>query len=371
MKRIIFIALTCILQHTAIQARVSYFTSQLKHLAKVIGLDETQLHEGYNYPEISQERFCVHMRGDSVIDHLGHSIFSEDMKKLDNRVVMEFLERYLLQLKYPMAPKTTSMMLRDDDVKIERGSLAKADQLTTSDSYTCNYELMRYRAAWSRNGKELLAISFPGEFELLRGITIIEAERMLENEARRTDAPNSQRILTDPHMLDSTAAEGCYVMRGGFYLNKLLTDDRYYQETKPGTFSLLLTSDHPAESAANLMLCQEISGKRQLDITERLYGFKKKTFSLPLSQWLAFCHHAGCRLYFGVQKISAGSIKATVIAVNDTENYNHVLTAEIPLSTLDDDEGKVSAHLSCYLPMHNVRNLFGQDKTSRKKKLSL
>ena len=222
-----------------------------------------------------------------------------------------------------------------------------------------------------RNGKELLAISFPGEFELLRGITIIEAERMLENEARRTDAPNSQRILTDPHMLDSTAAEGCYVMRGGFYLNKLLTDDRYYQETKPGTFSLLLTSDHPAESAANLMLCQEISGKRQLDITERLYGFKKKTFSLPLSQWLAFCHHAGCRLYFGVQKISAGSIKATVIAVNDTENYNHVLTAEIPLSTLDDDEGKVSAHLSCYLPMHNVRNLFGQDKTSRKKKLSL
>lgn len=373
MKRILFIVLTTIfyMVQTTMAASVYFRTKELKRLAVALAIPTDTLHKGYQDIEKKGKKLIIHVGADSVIDHIGLALFPETMKKSGNKVVMEFLERYLLQLQYPPSPKTAAMMLRDDNVKFEVGSIATIPKLLPTDGFGLSCEQMKYTATWLRDGKTILSLTFPAEFELLRGMNIIEAQHQFENESRKAVTNVGSKLPLDKQLMKATGTENCYVLEGDFYLNEELNANRYYTENANGQFLPILSEDHPIESAANLMLCPEISGQRKLHITERLYGFQQKDFELDLHQWITFCQGERCKLYFGVQELSTTAVKATVIAVNTEENYNHMLTLTIPFTSMSNSEGVIEAMLNCYLPTHNIQNLFGNDHSKKKAKYHL
>lgn len=373
MKAIKYILLALVfgMYQAPVAAKATFRTAELKRLAELLSISADSIQQGYNRFSPKGTAIIVHADENGIADHVGLSLFPESMKKVGNRVVMEFIERYLLQLQYPPATKTAAMMLRDDNVKFTKGSLATVDQLSHSDQFNLSCELMKYTATWQREGKTLLSITFPAEFELLRGMNFIEAQHLFEGESRKAVGAAKQGTPPGKQQMKPTDIENCYLLEGGYYLNPKLNANRYYIENSKGALLPLLSEDHPVESIANLMLCQDIARQRKLHITERLYGYEQKDFHLGLSQWIAFCRSEQCELYFGVQQLTPSSVKATVIAVNTTENYNHMLTLVIPFSAISNPAATIEAQLNCYLPTHNIRNLFGKDNSKKKAKYHL
>ena len=323
-------------------------TQELKRLADRLKIDTKALNEGYNYPTAQGFVLVVHVK-ENMVDHLGIKLFPEDIRNLDKSPIFSFLERYFLQLKFPPGDRTTSNILRDDQFKFLKGTLKTIDQLQPTDgfSYDCNNH--RYVASWNRNGEEILSVSFPIEYELISGENKIEADNLLAHDVLSakpdTLAVSGNRIVDD-HYITSDFSNRLYYANG----------------------TLVLGSRHPAESAANIMLSQKAMGRYQLHITQIAYGFKKNTIDVPIRQWIAFCQNSGCELYFGVESLDDPDfVEAVVLAVNQKENYNHVLTVKIPTEAFDTQEGDIDARLYSYVPTHNVKSLFANYRKSNPK----
>lgn len=344
-KRLLYIILSLILTLTA-SAQKNYRTAELRRLATLLAVDESSLKEGYNYLDIKNQHIVVTVKGNTVM-HIGLRLFAEDTRKLDNTPVFDFLERYFLQLKYPPTLITAQKMISDDQFQFMKGSLKTVDDIQPTDGFGFNYDKRQYIATWNRDGQPLLSVSFPVEYELISGENKIEAENNLLADIKRTEIKNTNsKTAHDPH-----------------YINKNFSNRLYYQKGE-----LVSSERHPAETTANMLLSLNAKGQYELKVTQVSYGFKKTVFDVPLRQWIAFCQNSGCHLYVGIEKIGdKGEVNAVVLAVNEAENYNHVLTVTIPQEAIHNQKGSLEARLYPYVPTHNVKELFGEFRKSTPK----
>lgn len=346
MKRIVLYILICLMVAPNALAQKQFRTPELERLAIVLSLDVQILKEGYNHSTAQGLQLNVHVK-DKTIDHIGLLLFSDELRILGNSPVFDFLERYFLQLKYPPMVKTVSNMLRDDEFKFITGSISSVDYIRITDDFSFSNDRNKYVATWTRDGKPLLSVSFPVEYELISGENKIEAEENL-----LSDIKNTQMLKS----IDDTT-------RNEYYIDKCFSNRLYLLQGQ-------LVSDikHPIESVANMMLSTNTIGKYQLNVTQISYGFQKKNFQVPLQQWISFCQTNGCQLYFGVDEAGMnGEVCAVVLAVNQAENYNHVLMISVPSDTIRNRQGTIDARLYPYVPTHNVMNMFGNYRKSNPK----
>lgn len=345
--RIYSLLLTLLLIPLSLQSQITFRTQELKRLATTLKVDTAVLFEGYNQVVSKGTPLTIHVK-ENVVDHIGRQMFPEDIRTADRTPIFDFLERYFLQLQYPPVVKSASNMIRDDQFQFLKGNLKTAASILPTDAFDYAYDHSRYTATWSRDGIALLSVSFPAEYQLISGENKIEAELHLQ-----ADIQNATVAY------DSLTAKSSY----SEYINGEFTNRLYFSNGQ-----LLISDAHPAETTANIMLCQQAPGDYMLNIKQVLYGFNKQEFLVPLRQWIAFCQHSGCKLYYGIEDISEnGDIRAVVLAVNEAENYNHVLTVDIPADIISEQQGVIPSHLYSYVPTHNVRSLFATFKKSNKK----
>lgn len=327
-------------------AQVQFRTAELQRLASILSLDTSMLAEGYSHPTANGCSLTVRVSGQTV-NHIGLQLFSDEMRSVANSPILDFLERYFLQLRFPSAVKSASNMIRDDEFRFLSGTMASISNLRPTDNFSYSYDNHRYVATWSRADKTLLSVSFPVEYELISGENKIEAEDNLMADIQKTAVGQRK---------DNTTQEDSYI-------NESFSSRLYY--SKGG---LIADSRHPAETVANMMLSTNALGSYDISMTQISYGFKKKTFRVPLRQWIAFCQDSGCQLYFGIENYgSNGEVNAVVMAVNHAENYNHVLTFSVPTDIIDSRQGTIEARLYPYVPTHNVENMFAAYRKSSSK----
>lgn len=345
MKRLLYLIFVAAFSLT-VSAQTAYRTAELQRLAKVLAIDGTTLHEGYNTLVADQRKVVVGVSHNTV-NHIGLQLFSEEMRKTDHTPVLHFLERYFLQLKYPSSVTSANNMIRDDQFRFLTGSLQTVDELLPSDAFSFTYDKRLYTVSWKRDGQPILEVSFPVEYELISGENKIEAENNLM-------ADIQQAVVT------------CEAPRAALtqhYLNDQFSSRFYEQKGE-----LVFSERHPAETVANMMLSQQAQGAFVLQMTQLSYGFQKTTFSVPLRQWIAFCQNSGCQLFIGIEDIKeSGEISAVVLAVNEAENYNHVLTVTVPSEAIREKTGSIEARIWPYVPTHNVQNLFDTYRKSNPK----
>lgn len=347
MKRIVLYMIASIIAATAAMAQPKFRTTELRRLATVLNLDASSLPEGYSYPKVNSLNLTAHI-SENVVDHIGLRLFPDELRTQGKSPIFDFLERYFLQLKYPPVVKTASNMIRDDEFRFITGSISTIDMVHMSDDFAFANDNRRYTATWSRNGKTILSVSFPVEYELISGENKIEAEDNLPTDILKTKITSTP--IKDQQRVDN-------------YINNCFSNRLYFQQGK-----LIASEQHPAETAANMMLSTNMKGNYSINITQVSYGFKKKVFQVPLRQWISFCQNNGCQLYFGIEQVTDnGDISAVVIAVNQAENYNHVLSVTIPSSVIAHHQGKIEGHLYPYVPTHNVMNMFAKYRKSNPK----
>ena len=354
-------------------AQTRFRTAELARLAYVCGLTDSTMDTARRDAAHPFKDVVVERQADSVVCHVGLRLFSDEMIRIAKSPVLPFLERYFLQLLHPSEEKTAAMMMRDDRFRFERGSLKMLEQLTDSDAFSYNYELRSYHASWSRNGKEILAVSFPKEYQLLAGVSKIEAEQLIESDIRhcallkKSEKCKVQELIgIDSTTLVKTAQPSYYILPGVPYIDKRINSDLYV-EKKDSTLSLVVDMAHPAESAANILLSRFTPGDYIIRIDQTCYGYQRKHFDVPLRQWIVFCSESGCEVYCGVEGLDKDVVKASLFVVNQAEGYNHVLYVEVPFNVIEQREGIIEARLDCYIPMHNVAGLFAKDKKVKHK----
>lgn len=355
-RNLTLLAIAIILPSTGVCGRIGYRTPELRRLASALQIQEDSLREGKNFFTFGQKHLRVDISRNTVTD-LGYVIFPEELKAAAGTPILNFLERYFLLLDYPKPDRTRQKMMQEDRFKFTTGNVSTIGSILPTDEFSYNCQFHKYEAAWRRNGKTILSVSFPAEHQLISGEDKIQAEANFQEDALMAYFPPSPEI--DESLLTPTIQKDFYVMKGSSYLNNKLNSDLFYQR-QGESFTLLSSISHPIESAANMMIGTNYSSPYNLKITQMLYGFKKKTYDLPLRNWIAYCRNSGCTLYYGVESITQQMIKATVIAVNTAENYNHLLFVNIPLSAIDTGQGDIEAKLETFIPMHNVLNIFAK-----------
>lgn len=345
MKRKIILLIGIMAVLTA-AARMQFRTAELQRLAGVLPLDTQTLTEGYNHPVVHGRMLTVRVSG-QTIDHIGLQLFSDELRLLESSPILDFLERYFLQLKFPPAFKTASNMIRDDELCFLTGTLATINDVRPSDGFSYSCDKHRYLATWNRDERVLLSVSFPVEYGLISGENKIEAEdHLLDDILKASLDHRKDKPAQDEHYLNDSFVSRLYYAGG-----ELISDSR-----------------HPVETVANMMLSTKALGDYAMQITQICYGFQKKVFQVPLRQWIAFCKDNGCQLYFGVEGFgSHGEVNAVVLAVNHAENYNHVLSFSVPTDVIESRQGVIDARLYPYVPMHNVKSMFAAYRKSNPK----
>lgn len=333
-------------------AQVSYRTSELKRLASVLSLDETTIaSNGSHYLTAANKPIVVRV-SDGIVNHIGIRLFSDEMRSLEKSPILDFLERYFLQLSYPPKSVTAANMVRDDQFRFLQGSLASVSCLQPTDGFSYSFDQNQYVAVWTRNGSALLEVSFPVEYELISGENKIEAENNIIADIQKAtiakDTVDEKNNRSDFYLVPDLSSK-LYFDKGQLIINGLLQE----------------------QSSANLMLTTAVEGDYRLAMTQVSYGFKKTTAEVPLGQWISFCKNSGCQLYFGIDHVEQnGTVCGVVLAVNQTENYNHVMTVKVPMSLYDMRKGTIEAWLYPYIPTHNVRDMFAKFKSTNRKEIS-
>ena len=360
------IACTC-LSHISAKAQLQYRTNELNRLTQALQLNPDSMLEGQNNLLVNGRLIRAQV-DNGVLNSLGYCLFSDDLKTMAHTPILNFLERYFLQLDHPEKDRPANRMLREDRFVFNKGSLASIATIQQDDGFSFGYEHKYYWATWTRNGQELLSVSFPANHELISGEAKIEAEKNVETDIRVSQLGPTKPV--NKEMLTSTLQKDYYVKQGSTYLSKLLTSNLYYQQSD-STFSLICNESHPLESAANMMLSPDSQAAFNLKVKQIMYGFKKKFFDVPLYNWIAYCVNNGCELYFGVESFEREVIRASVFAVNIAENYNHVLFVNIPLKIIGQGSGDIEAQLETFVPMHNVLNMFAKYKKKTNKQTKI
>lgn len=327
-------------------SQISYRTAELKRLASVMAIDVSTLKEGYNLLSFNNRPLVVIVKKNAV-SHIGWQLFSKDAREAGNTPVLDFLERYFLQLNYPPKDMSARQILSDDQFNFLKGSLSTVSDIRPTDAFGFSYDKRKYVATWTRNNQLLLSVSFPVEYELISGENKIEAENNLMADIKNTSLENvKSRQVHSIHYINDKFSSKIYKKKG----------------------ELLFSERHPAETVSNILLTMDAKGEYNLKVTQLSYGFRKVVFEVPLRQWIAFCQNNACQLYVGIEDINAdGDVSAVVIAVNEAENYNHVLTITIPSETIQNKKGNLDARLYPYVPTHNVLSLFATYKKSNPK----
>ena len=131
-------------------AQVSYRTSELKRLSSVLSLDESAIaSDGSHYLTAANKQIVVRV-SDGMVSHIGIRLFDEEMRSLEKSPILDFLERYFLQLSYPPKSVSAANMVRDDQFRFLQGSLASvsAIRFAISDIITGSFP-----KSWSETGR--------------------------------------------------------------------------------------------------------------------------------------------------------------------------------------------------------------------------
>lgn len=342
------------------KAGVSYRTPELKRLAGIVGVAESGLHPGANY----FGKYNVTVDERMMVRHVGLTLFSEEVKQMGNSIILEFVERYFLQLEHPAPNCTAAMMLHADGITFPQGNWKDIHHVGADTPFSLDYHLMRYTLSWETSGS-VLSFSFPGKYQLIVGENLVEAEEHLPYDIDTTIPVLHPSVMVSE--LQPSSMQGYYIKKGAWYELEAVNATTYFKRQDDNTFSPVVDARFIEESVADIMLCPTAAEHFSFDITMHRYGFSETRFSVPVCQWLDYCSQKGCNIYCGIESVSSSEIKATVIAVNQNLNFNHLMTVTVPIEAIEQGRGVVKAELNAFIPTHNIINLKGKFDPNNKK----
>ena len=274
----------------------------------------------------------------------------------------QFLGRLCLAAKQgEMAGKPMRTFMQEEKIAMLEGDFDIMDSLCQDTSTRMDIVLSdgkRYAVSFYSGKERAVTISYPADYQLILGVGMMEAEDNLPSAVMSAALPSVSAVKVDSCLLKQDALHAYYVLNGGYFEIPQLNANRYYVRDADRSFNLLLSSDYPVETMANLVTGTELVCDVSLNILQVKYGYRTENFAVPLRQWVGFCLNEGCTPYYGVIDIQSDTIKSELVMQNEALGYAHVMKFSFNPSIIENCRGEASARLNSYVPLSNVKALF-------------
>lgn len=316
-----------------------------------------RLPEGENYKCLAYSGNPVTViKSSKAVEHIGFSLFTPTQRRMLGAVAANFLERYMLDAELPRErEKKVAVQMLEDGVDFVMGSRATLLKLCRDTLASLSLNLIdskRYVFRWGKEG----ILAFPAEAELLLGRSQKENDARLPEELKEFTAVPLKAVPGDGDL----KSEGDVLVKAGdiLYTPVLNSDLYYYKLEGSGKVHPIDSKDYPEQTCANLFGGAVDAGKIILRIKMAVYGLKHKYFEAPLSSVIGYCVNNACSSYWGPVSSDADMIEGMWILKNDQAGYVHVFRVQMSPSVAAGKTGYVTARLTPFVPLHNVKYLF-------------
>ena len=297
----------------------------------------------------------------SQVIHIGFDLFKDHEIRPDERDVYYFLENTMLNLalqpsfaEMMKAAEKRSIVLLIDNNQISQSNNTSIpfSAVIKSSRLGIRCENGHYFCVWSLPANKSFSMSFPADLNIITGMDKGELELALMKAIKSFTAPNTL-LYEYKDKGDTRLSNGMYIQQGGQWLDDNFRSDIYLTKKNATEYLPVFSLKFPAESFANLFLCNMPVAGIRLAITQSLYGDQQESYTISLLQLKVFLSQY-TQSYFGMQDENATSLKATVIYYNTVYQYIHMLVVETDKATLfGSGEKTLQAIFYAYIPHHN------------------
>lgn len=295
----------------------------------------------------------------------GLKLFSPEMKEAmskTNVVVMDFLERYFHDL--PSTKQTSiETKMADDKVYFRKGKPSDLNLLCDTMPFTISLLDRYYEVKWMKGDEPFVTIVFPAQYDLLLGQEKDEALKRFKDAILA--APQRGELDVSPSNL-VPMSDSIYQSIGDTLELASLSSSQYYYKVRE-TYRPFFDQAHLAYSAANLFQGLIPDVDYRMYVEQSVYGMTTVNYAITLSQWLNYCAEWGLKVFFAVEEEREDGILALIIAQSKELGCHHLLSVVIPDKFVDDQHAVLKVRMTPYIPIHNVKDLYKQQSSNRKR----
>ena len=289
---------------------------------------------------------------------LGNAVAQTNVENLHLR----FIERLVMASEVgELQGKPIDVFMREEKISMLEGNYAILKTLLGDSTVVTDITLVdgkRYAVSFSKEGQRKVVLTYPASYQLILGVTLMEAEDLLFETVLRMPLPEAKPTQVPTELLQKMGTGPLYVLQGVSYMLPELNSNRYYVKPADTTYDLLYSEDFPLETMANLVTAVDIDHALDLDITMVKYGYRLDNVKIPLRRWVAYCLNEGCMPYFGVVSNEKDKIVCELVMQNEMLGYVHLMKLEFNPIIIANRKGVVKARLNSYIPIWNLKTLF-------------
>lgn len=371
MRRILCLAAClCMLSNfTFSQVRCSNkLLTELTESLPDIGLADGFSGEKFVSSLSNDKPLIVQRKADGEITHIGISFFNRDVMAKHPSPIYHFIERYFLELLLLPSEDAIKTKLRQERVEltsevykmspIKSGIRSIIAGVSPDLSVYITSNNHRYTVSCIENNRILAKIDFPVRYEMITGVTKLEAENSFYPDLL-VHKQGAYQPLTEIDLSDYK--DSYYLYNEDYYVMEDIIATSYYKKVGE-EFVPILSSEMLSESVYNLFNAG-YDWKVGAEVTQSLYGGKNNAFEVPLAQLMDFMKANKCSIYTGIRKFDKSIIEGVVMAANMELGYQHLLTFTFDKRLFDSPEAyPVKIKMYNYVPIHNISSLFGENK---------
>lgn len=347
--------------------QTAYQSKLLGELGKSIGYvpNDTLKAGTYEAGSVMGKGLVVEYDDHHTITHLGFRLFDDAMKKAYVSDVYNFLERYFLELYCWKDKMTLSQKIHDDKVMFTQGSIADLKNINESTPFAINrVENKYYQVTWSDNGRTILDVAFPIQYELLLGMPQAEIAKMMYDFITTAPQQEEQDNIGELELVKDNIYRTAPSM---FYQLESLSACTYYYN-KGDDATLVLDTINKDYSALNVFH-KLTEYNNPMVVEQHLYGFNKTEYTITLQQWLNYCKEAKVTVYTAIEEEYEDGYKILLVAESLDMGYNHLLSILVPKNFMERPTAEFKVTMNAFIPTHNIKNLYQQYVGKSKKKI--
>ena len=370
-KILIAIILSWIASQGLSATRLRYATNLLTDIGEKIGLDSIVVTDSCVRDTIipfdfKNRKARIDVRN-GAIEHIGYRIFPDSTRSFATGPVQDFLERYTLCADIPIIKeKTLNRQLAVDNLSFEGMTFNDLkDMGRDSSDYSINCLDERvYSVTWHHDSITRSTVTFPVNYYLMRGTSMVENEIRLFEELSDSLILNGyspDTFLIKKEHLVPTWKPNCFIFRGNKFYSDLLTSDRYYQisdTSATSIFKILYDSSYPVESFSNLLTGLDIPNDINVELKMIAYPMETRYLTVPLSRMVGYFLSRGCELFTGLTKLEGNSATYVMISKNSAWGYCHSMKITLEINQFEEKKGTGKAKITPYVPLPKIRSLF-------------
>lgn len=305
---------------------------------------------------------------EGVIVQVGARLFSDNVRKAYDPVIISFVERLWAELLLRQTTQSQSSLLKEYGVRIVLGgyplgtgafkSLEQAleviNSLTSLSLTTGGTEIDMFMRG---KNSETLHIYIPSNRDLLFQYDKKEHEELLVRELGKTKASYEQTLPeTDSDL--TTDQDGLLVAGGQCYMIDSLRNDVFLTAQRKPVFS----DRYPEQSMRNILMGAAapdcLTGKT-LDIRLHTYNRNLGSIRLTMDHFMGYVQQQGFRFYTGKMERIGSKCQCLLAMYHPVYNYLHILSVSFtPEELVSKQPVTLKADLSTFIPQHNIKNLF-------------